>query len=139
MFPNLSICMSLQHFGCIWQKCISCSLDPTLFLFDFVCDYKHHNQRFTSGLLKVFSHSKVFQVLFIQLLCEEILLSSMQQLLQLLPHILVLDCNTKTCISPFEPLYDLVILKLHFVAACMAHMFDDEFCASSKKIEILLM
>jgi hypothetical protein len=25
-------------------------------------------------------------------------------------------------------LYDLVILKLHFVAACMAHMFDDEFC-----------
>jgi len=127
MFPNLSICMPLQHFGCTQQKCISCSLDPTLFLFDFVCECKHHNQRLTSGLLKVFSYSKVLQVLFIRLFCEEILLSSMWQLVKLLPHILVLDCNVKTWISPPPQLYDFVILKLHFVAACMAHMFDDEF------------
>jgi hypothetical protein len=97
--PHLSICMSLQHFGCTWQKYISCFLDLTLFLFDFVCEYKHHNQRlkwFIEGFFPLQSSSSVVHSITLR----GYLVFKYVAIVTTFAQYLGLDCNAKTCISP---------------------------------------
>lgn len=67
----------IQSVGHSLQRCILCSLNPISFSSNWVYEHKRHNRKLINNSLKAFSHSKVFQALFLELLCGEIQPSSM--------------------------------------------------------------